>query len=129
ELVGKTLPGIPWEIVFVDDNSPDATAEAARALALADPRVRVLQRYGRRGLSSACVEGILATAAPYVAIMDADLQHDETILRTMYERLRCDDVDLVVGSRYIDGGGMGEWSESRQKMSRFATKLALHLTK
>jgi len=127
-LVGRALPGIAWEIVFVDDDSPDETAEAARALALADPRVRVLQRYGRRGLSSACVEGILATAAPYVAIMDADLQHDETILRAMYERIRRDDVDLVVGSRYIEGGGMGEWSENRQKMSRFATRLALHLT-
>jgi len=129
ELVAKALADIPWEIVFVDDDSPDETADAVRALALADPRVRIIQRYGRRGLSSACVEGILATAAPYVAIMDADLQHDETVLRAMYERIGQGDVDLVVGSRYIAGGGMGDWSEGRQKMSRFATKLALRLTR
>ena len=129
DLVDKALPGIPWELVFVDDNSPDGTAETVRALALDNPRVRIVQRVGRRGLSSACVEGILATAAPYVAIMDADLQHDETILKTMYERITRDDVDLVVGSRYVEGGGMGEWNATRQKMSQFATKLALHLTK
>jgi dolichol-phosphate mannosyltransferase len=129
DLVGKALSGVAWEIVFVDDNSPDETAEAARQLALADPRVRILQRFGRRGLSSACVEGILATAAPYVAIMDADLQHDETILKTMLERISQGDVDLVVGSRYVEGGSMGEWSKNRQRMSQFATKLALRLTK
>ena len=128
-LIDKALPGIAWELVFVDDNSPDGTSDTVRSLALEDPRVRILQRVGRRGLSSACVEGILATAAPYVAIMDADLQHDETILGTMFERISQGDVDLVVGSRYVEGGGMGEWSATRQKMSQFATKLALRLTK
>lgn len=128
DLVDKALPGIAWELVFVDDNSPDGTSDAVRRLALVDPRVRGLQRVGRRGLASACVEGILSTAAPFVAIMDADLQHDETILKTMFERIDQGDVDLVVGSRYVEGGGMGEWSESRQKMSQFATRLALHLT-
>jgi dolichol-phosphate mannosyltransferase len=128
DLVDKALPGIPWELVFVDDNSPDGTSEAVRNLALADARVRVIQRVGRRGLSSACVEGILATAAPVVAIMDADLQHDETILKAMFERIGQGDVDLVVGSRYVEGGGMGEWSENRIRMSQFATKLALRLT-
>ncbi len=128
-LIDKALPGIAWELVFVDDNSPDGTAETVRALALEDPRVRIVQRVGRRGLSSACVEGILATAAPYIAIMDADLQHDETILAAMFERIGRGDVDLVVGSRYVEGGGMGEWSANRQKMSQFATRLALRLTK
>jgi dolichol-phosphate mannosyltransferase len=128
-LVEQALPDVAWEIVFVDDNSPDGTAEAARALAMADGRVRIVQRVGRRGLSSACVEGILATAAPYVAIMDADLQHDETVLRTMFARISQGDVDLVVGSRHAEGGGMGEWSETRQKMSAFATGLALRLTR
>lgn len=128
-LVDKALPGVAWELVFVDDNSPDDTSGKVRALAQRDPRVRVLHRFGRRGLSSACVEGILATSAPYVAIMDADLQHDESVLKTMFDRIRADDVDLVVGSRYVEGGGMGDWSESRQRMSQFATKLALRLTK
>ncbi|MBT2188671.1 glycosyltransferase [Sphingobium nicotianae] len=129
DLVDKALPGVAWELVFVDDNSPDGTAENVRNLAQADPRVRILHRFGRRGLSSACVEGILATSAPFVAIMDADLQHDETQLNAMFERLSAGDVDLVVGSRYVEGGGMGEWSANRVKMSQFATKLALRLTK
>ena len=128
DLVDKALPDVNWEIVFVDDDSPDETAEIVRSLSLADPRVRVVHRFGRRGLSSACVEGVMATAAPFVAIMDADLQHDESVLRTMYERIIQGDVDLVVGSRYVEGGGMGDWSKSRQWMSRFATKLALRLT-
>jgi dolichol-phosphate mannosyltransferase len=128
-LVDKALPGIPWELVFVDDNSPDDTSGKVRELAQRDPRVRILHRFGRRGLSSACVEGILATSAPYVAIMDADLQHDESVLGAMYERITKGDVDLVVGSRYVNGGGMGDWSENRQRMSKFATKLALMLTK
>lgn len=128
DLVDKALPGTAWELVFVDDDSPDGTASTVRDLAQTDPRVRVVHRFGRRGLSSACVEGILATSAPFVAIMDADLQHDETILKAMLDRISRGDVDLVVGSRYVEGGGMGEWSASRQRMSRFATRLALHLT-
>lgn len=129
DLVDKALPGIAWEMVFVDDNSPDNTAEEVRALAMVDPRVRIVHRFGRRGLSSACVEGIMATAAPYVAIMDADLQHDETVLAAMYARIGAGDVDLVVGSRYVEGGGTGDWSRNRQWMSRFATRLATRLTR
>ena len=75
-----TLAGIPWEVVFVDDNSPDGTWEVVRALARKDPRVRCIRRIGRRGLSGACIEGILASSAPYAAVIDADLQHDETQL-------------------------------------------------
>ena len=127
--VDAALPDVRWEIMFVDDDSPDGTAAAARAAAQADPRVRVVHRYGRRGLSSACVEGIMATAAPYVAVMDADMQHDEAILGAMLARLKRGDVDLVVGSRYAAGGGMGEWSAGRQRMSRLATAVAHRLTR
>ncbi|NIJ06781.1 dolichol-phosphate mannosyltransferase [Sphingomonas vulcanisoli] len=129
EAVAAALPDVRWEIVFVDDDSPDGTATEVRRLALADPRVRVIHRYGRRGLSSACVEGIMATAAPVVAVMDADLQHDERILGAMFARLGQGDVDLVVGSRYVEGGGMGEWSKRRVAMSRFATALSQRLTR
>ena len=80
--------GMGWEIVFVDDDSPDGTAEVVREYARRDPRVRLVHRVGRRGLSSACIEGILATTANYIAVMDADLQHDEAILPQMLERLR-----------------------------------------
>lgn len=78
-----TLTGIPWEVVFVDDNSPDGTWDVVRTLAQRDGRVRCIRRVGRRGLSGACIEGILASSTPYVAVIDADLQHDETQLPKM----------------------------------------------
>src|SRR5476651_495718 len=77
------LTGIGWEAIFVDDNSPDGTWNAVKDIAAADPRVRCLRRVGRRGLAGACIEGISASAAPFVAVIDADLQHDETILPRM----------------------------------------------
>ena len=82
--VSAALPDVHWEIVFVDDNSPDSTASHVRELAQKDFRVRCVHRFGRRGLSSACVEGIVATASPIVAVMDADRQHDEQILSKMF---------------------------------------------
>jgi dolichol-phosphate mannosyltransferase len=112
------LRGIAWEVVFVDDDSPDGTAAAVRAIARADPRVRVIQRLGRRGLSGACVEGILSSSAPYVAVMDADLQHDARVLPQMLARLDAQELDLVIGSRYVAGGGTGEWDSRRAFLSR-----------
>jgi len=120
----RALEGIEWEVVFVDDDSSDATADEVRALAASHSRVRCVQRIGRRGLASACVEGILATSAPYVAVMDADMQHDETILPRMLARLKSEGLDVVVGSRYVDGGGLGSWDAGRARISRLATRLA-----
>ncbi|MFZ0789349.1 MAG: glycosyltransferase family 2 protein [Chromatiaceae bacterium] len=117
------LAGIDWELIFVDDDSPDGTAERVREIARRDRRVRVLQRVGRRGLSSACIEGMLATPAPYLAVMDGDLQHDETLLPLMLEVLKRDDLEIVVGSRYVEGGGVGDWNARRQSMSRLATRI------
>ena len=122
------LQGIAWEIIFVDDDSPDGTAERVQALARQDSRIRLLRRVGRRGLSSACIEGMLASAAPYLAVIDADLQHDETRLPLMLERIKAEKLDLVVGSRYVAGGSLGDWNERRQSMSRFANRLAQRLT-
>ena len=124
ECLEKTLHGIEWEVIFVDDDSPDGTAERVREMASKDPRVRILQRIGRRGLSSACIEGILASATPYVAVMDADLQHDEALLPQMLQHLKAGEADIVVGSRYMQGGGVGNWQESRLKISQFATALS-----
>ena len=118
------LSGRTWELVFVDDNSKDGTYDILRAEAQRDPRVRVLEQIGRRGLSTAVVEGIMSTTAPLVAVMDADLQHDERALPAMIAKLEAENADLVVASRYADGGGLGEWKESRQAISRFATKLS-----
>jgi dolichol-phosphate mannosyltransferase len=113
-----------WEVVYVDDDSPDGTASAVRELSQTNPRVRCVQRIGRRGLSTAVIEGILASSAPYVAVMDADLQHDESVLAAMLDTLKRDKLDVVVGSRYTGGGGIGDWNKSRAAMSKFATQLS-----
>lgn len=113
-----------WEVIFVDDDSPDGTASQIREVARRDPRVRVLQRVGRRGLSSAAIEGILASSAPFCAVIDGDLQHDEKLLVTMLETIIKEDLDVVSGSRYVEGGGLGDWHESRARISRFATRLS-----
>ena len=122
------LEGRSWEVVFVDDDSPDGTANLVREYAAADSRVRCLQRIGRRGLSSACVEGLLASTAPYLAVIDADMQHDERLLPQMLDTLTQGDTDIVVGSRYAPGGGIGDWSEKRARMSRIAVRLSRVLT-
>jgi dolichol-phosphate mannosyltransferase len=127
--IDAALGNIRWEIIFVDDNSPDGTAERVREIAMEDARVRVVHRYGRRGLSSACVEGIMASSAPYVIVMDSDLQHDEAIVPDMLEPLIAGTADLVVASRYVSGGGMGEWSKQRVAASQLATKFATALVK
>ena len=119
--LGLSLAGIRWEVIFVDDDSPDGTAEMVRSLAADFPHVRCIQRIGRRGLSSACVEGLLSSSAPFVAVMDADLQHDEAALLQMLAALQLDDVDIVVGSRYVAGGSVGGWDGRRVAVSRLAT--------
>jgi dolichol-phosphate mannosyltransferase len=127
ELIGRLVLCLgerSWEVIFVDDDSPDGTAEVVREHAAADSRVRCLQRIGRRGLSSACVEGMLATTAPYLAVMDADLQHDERLLAQMLDALKQSDTDIVVGSRYAPGGDVGDWDARRARMSRLAVRLS-----
>jgi dolichol-phosphate mannosyltransferase len=119
------LKGRAWEAIFVDDNSPDGTADVARELGRIDPRIRVIQRIGRRGLSTACIEGMCATAAPVVAVIDGDMQHDETLLPKMLDALDKDAaLDVVIGSRFVEGGGTGEWDRDRVAKSAFATRLS-----
>lgn len=125
----QALAGRNWEVVFVDDDSPDGTGAAVRALAVCDARVRCLSRVGRRGLASACLEGVLATTAPYLCIMDADLQHDEAIIPDMLDRLRTGDLELVVATRYAGPGGMGTLPIDRVLLSRMATRLSRVLTR
>jgi len=127
--VERSLVGSNWELIFVDDDSPDGTAARILEIARHNPRVRLLQRIGRRGLSSACIEGMLSTAAPYLAVIDADLQHDESLLPIMLGALRTEDLDIVVASRHTPGGGVGEWDKRRQAMSRFASRLGRVLIK
>ena len=122
------LAGVAWEAIFVDDDSPDGTADAVRAIAANDPRVRCLRRIGRRGLAGACIEGVLSSSAPFVAIMDADLQHDEKLLPRMLTILKTGESDMVVGSRYVPGGNSDIFSKRRSLISRFATALARRFT-
>lgn len=122
--IATALDHIGWELIFVDDDSADGTAASVREIAKSDKRIRCVQRIGRRGLASACVEGVLASAADCVAIMDADLQHDESVLPKMLQLMHCADIDLVIGSRYTSGGSIGDWDDKRASMSRFATALS-----
>jgi dolichol-phosphate mannosyltransferase len=127
QAIARAMEGIRWELIVVDDDSPDGTAQEVAVLAREGAPVRCIRRVGRRGLASAVVEGVLAAESEFVAVIDADLQHDETRLPVMLELLRTTDVDLVVGSRHVAGGGMGEWNMGRQRMSRFATWIAHRL--
>ncbi|HEX2225766.1 MAG TPA: glycosyltransferase family 2 protein [Candidatus Binatia bacterium] len=120
----KCLAGYSWEVIFVDDDSPDGTATVVRQVAQRDGQVRCLHRIGRRGLSSACIEGMLASSAPYLAVIDGDLQHDETLLPSMLHALKTGEYDVAIGSRYVSGGGTGAWETSRVHMSRFATAVS-----
>jgi len=118
-----------WEVIVVDDNSPDGTAEAARALAGADTRMRVIQRFGRRGLASAAIEGMCATAAPLVAVMDADHQHDPRLLPAMRAAVESGECDIAVASRFVAGGSAaGLASETRERGSRLANRLTRKVT-
>jgi len=120
ERLSRLLASCDWEVVFVDDNSPDGTAAAARAIGETDGRVRCIRRIGRRGLAGACLEGMLASQARYVAVMDADLQHDEELLVPMLDSLRTGDTDLVVASRYLYGGSAAGLSKQRSRVSRWS---------
>lgn len=119
------LADISWEVIFVDDDSPDGTAAIAKALAAQDPRVRCLRRVGRRGLASACTEGMLASAAAHVAVIDGDLQHDETILPRMLAALESGEAEIAIGSRHVEGGDSTEGlSPLRQRLSNLGADLA-----
>jgi dolichol-phosphate mannosyltransferase len=124
EALSKVLEGVHWEVVFVDDDSPDGTSDRVREQARLDNRVRCVQRLGRRGLTSACAEAVLTSSAPYVAIIDADLQHDERLLPKMLEVLKSGDTEVVIGSRYTEKKLSEGFTRFRQITSFVATRLA-----
>jgi dolichol-phosphate mannosyltransferase len=122
--LSRALYEIDWEAIVVDDDSPDGTAEYVREMAATNPRIHVLERIGRRGLSSACIEGMLTTSAPYIAVIDADMQHDESALPKMLEKIRNERLDLVVASRNLDTGSMGEMSPARVWLSNMGNRVS-----
>ena len=129
ERLDAALAGIAWEAIIVDDNSPDGTADEARTLSLADPRIRVIQRIGRRGLASAAIEGMCATAAPVVAVMDADHQHDPKLLPGMLAAINSGEYDLAYASRFCEGASTADWNRpDREKASGLANALARKVT-
>ena len=129
EKLGVALAGIEWEAIFVDDGSTDGTPERLTQIAQADRRVRLIRRIGRRGLSSAVVEGALASTAPTIAVIDADLQHDERILPDLHRAIAVQGHELAIGTRYAGVGSTGEWNDKRLRISRFATALAAPIMK
>ena len=130
ERLRAALVGIAWEVIFVDDDSNDKTVDIVRSLSLGDRRIRAIRRIHRRGLAGACLEGILSTSAPIVAVMDADLQHDETRLVAMLAMMRGNRTDLVVATRYGGEGSSEEGFNSiRQAGSQMAIRLAKRLLK
>ena len=129
ERIEAALGSSGWEVLVVDDNSSDGTAEEARQLALTDPRLRVIQRIGRRGLASAAIEGFCATAAPFVAVMDADHQHDPALLKDMLASVKAGEAEVAVASRFAAGASTQEWNRpDREKLSSVANSLARRLT-
>jgi dolichol-phosphate mannosyltransferase len=128
ERIACALKGLEWEVIVVDDNSPDGTAAIVKEIGDEDARVRCIRRLRRRGLSGACLEGTLASQARFVAVMDGDLQHDESLLRPMLQVLLNGEADLVVASRYLAGGAPGGLSAMRRRLSEIATAWSRWLT-
>ncbi|GGC10094.1 dolichol monophosphate mannose synthase [Novosphingobium endophyticum] len=129
ERLDTALGGVVWEAIFVDDNSPDGTSEEARRIALKDPRVRCIQRIGRRGLASAAIEGMCSTAAPVVAVMDADHQHDPELLPKMLRAVQSGEYDVAYASRFAEGASTEAWGRpDRVKVSGLANRIANKVT-
>ena len=123
--LGETLCDIPWEVIFVDDASPDGTADVVRSLAREDRRVRLISRHNRRGLASAVVEGALAASAEIVAVMDGDLQHDESVLPEMYRKVADNEAEIVSASRFLrEDGADGLSSDTRVAISNTGIRLS-----
>lgn len=123
-LMGSAPAAAPvYEIIIVDDNSPDGTWQEAEALATQDKRIHLIRRIGRRGLSTAVVEGFIAAVGTYIAVIDADLQHDPSVLTAMLARA-IEGMDLVVASRYMAGGDVTAWNRTRLFLSGVSTVLA-----
>jgi dolichol-phosphate mannosyltransferase len=129
QALGQALAGLDWETIVVVDDALDGTEEFVRERAQRDPRVRCIHRIGRRGLASACIEGMLASSAPYLAVIDADLQHDETLVPQLLAKARQEGADVAVASRYMEGGSTGELAPERVRLSRLASALSTTLGK
>src|SRR5436190_11658344 len=123
----QALAGLDWEAIIVVDDAFDGTEGLVRERAQHDRRIRCIHRIGRRGLASACIEGMLASSAPYLAVIDADLQHDESLVPQLLAKAREQGADVAVASRYMAGGSTGELARDRVRLSRLASALSAML--
>ncbi len=121
--------GVSFEILVVDDDSRDQTGAIVRGIAEKDPRVRLIARKGERGLSGAIVEGWHHTDAGVLGVMDADLQHPPELLPELYRAVVEGSSDLAIGSRYTEGGGIGDWNAVRRLLSSAAVRVTWPLQK
>jgi len=127
EGLDSVLGEISWSAIIIDDDSEDGTYDVIRTIAAEKPYIKGVRRIGRRGLSSACIEGMAMATSPYIAVLDADLQHDEHLLRPMLELIEGNQFDLVAASRFLPGGSVGPLSRRRALMSRTANLLSAKL--
>ncbi len=121
--ISSALAGTSFEIIIADDDSPDRTWEHAQEIAATDPRIRVIRRTSQRGLGASVIDGFAAARGEFIACIDADLQHDPSALPNMLEAVEAG-ADVAIGSRYVDGGGTGNWNFARRMISRVATRMA-----
>lgn len=124
ERLHESLADVPHEIIVADDDSPDRTWEVAEKIAEGDPTLRVMRRFHDHGLSAAVLDGMSVARGEHLAVIDADLQHDESILPQMLDEVRRGEADVCVGSRSTEGGGYGEWGLGRRLVSWVATAIA-----
>jgi len=123
EEVSRSLQGLDYEVIVADDDSPDLTWQRVQEIGAQDPRVKVLRRTSNRGLSAAVMDGFSSATGDVVVCMDADLQHDPAALPKMFAKIQ-QGADMVIGSRYVAGGSVGEWGPLRRFTSWAATKMA-----
>ena len=124
DALSAALVDVSHEIIVVDDDSPDRTWELAEQYAVSDPSVRVLRRFSDHGLSSAVMAGMAASTGDVIAVIDADLQHDERVLPEMVRRIAAGEADIAVGTRGAEGGSYGNFSPFRRFVSWVAATIA-----
>jgi dolichol-phosphate mannosyltransferase len=121
--IATALAPLRFEVIVVDDDSPDGTSAVVEDLARSDPRIRLITRTGRRGLAGACIEGMLAARSELVAVMDADLQHEPATLTPMLDLMTSTECDVVIASRYLDDPDVAAFSSVRKALSNAGNRL------
>jgi len=115
---------IAYELIVVDDDSPDGTWRRALSLSASLPRLRVMRRANERGLATAVIRGWQASRGDVLGVIDADLQHPPELIPKLWSQIESG-VDLAVGSRHVPGGGVSNWSLRRRMISRTAQGIGL----